>query len=189
MAKITKIRFGFISFEINLYLTAFLINCIKLVNSKLFFLIKKLDSAEIETNSDEPTNEIAPTLIPFLHSFTTQEPTHDEYASENKTERKELYEWNDINEINPINEIVEFHTLDDNENKLSTNASDLGEYYDTKQEPTSDRNLQIQNITESSISSSSSSTQTPGKYKLIGYVLSLLDNYRKSLLAATLECI
>ena len=70
--------------------------------------------------------------MPPVSTYTTHEPMSIDIDIKNTTDGKELYEWSDTSEINPIKEIVELHTIDENENNLSSFEIELFSFYGRK---------------------------------------------------------
>ena len=101
--------------------------------------------------------------MPSVNSYTTQEPTSNNNDINNNTDGKELYEWSDTSEINPINEIVEFHTIGENENDLSSYEFDQEKKSTVNQETEYDRDTYKLYTTETSLNSYPTSTTASGK--------------------------
>ena len=102
--------------------------------------------------------------MPSVNTYTTQEPTSNNNDIKNTTDGKELYEWSDTSEINPINEIVEFHTIDENENNLSSFEYDQETKSGVNQETEYEQGTYNRYTTETSLKSYPAPTTASGNH-------------------------
>ena len=102
--------------------------------------------------------------MPSVNTYTTQEPISYDNDIKNTTDEKELYEWSETSEINPINEIVEFHTIDKNENNLSSYEFDQEKQSTVNQETEYDQGTYSRYTTKTSLKSYPAPTTTSGNH-------------------------
>ena len=116
-----------------------------------------------------------PILTPSSDIESTYESISHEHDVNKTTGEKDLYQWEDSSEINPINEIVEFHTIDENENKYNSMKIDQDESTMNNSEANFDMETNNQLTTQSNNDSKFDLATTPGNlvWKLLSqhYIL------------------
>ena len=134
-----------------------------------------MESFEKYSSSISNGNQLLPppVLTPSSNIDSTHAPISHEHDGKKTTDEKDLYQWEDTSEINPINEIVEFHTIDENENKLNSMEIDQGRSTINNHEAKYDMDTNNQHTTQSNFDSNFDLFRSPGNLILNSLSVSL----------------